>query len=324
MDLAIEHGHAEVAKRLLILGADFPSNFSASPSVLRKMKEAPFLEMFKEETSRRHALAERIKNGQLDEVNRLLDSGVSPNALLVYRQQYPLLLAVQAGHLSIVHTLLEHGANMDCLGGEYGTLDSALHLAARSGHLLIVQMLLEYGHNINITNYKGSTALHLAVQHKQHEVMAFLLTQKHIELNKCDKNAHTPLHLALLAGEEGMALNLLNAGADPAFSKGSANILCYAIRADLTTVVKELLAHPRVNVLSGGDGKDLPPPSEVAILNGNMEIITMLREKIAEVRGIPASNAVSSSAFFQPAPAQTALPVAGNSFVQKQSAVSLS
>ncbi|MGQ3890570.1 ankyrin repeat domain-containing protein [Legionella sp. CNM-4043-24] len=323
LDLAIEHGHVEVAKRLLSHGADFPSDYSSPTSVRRKIKETPFLELFNDEISRRQALAEKIQSGQLDEVNQLLDSGVSPNARCFRLHQPPLVPAVKAGHLSIVQTLLEHGADVDCW-----VRRSPFHLAARSGHLLIVQMLLNYGQNINMTNYNDRTALHLAVRYKQHEVMAFLLTQKHIELNKCDKNAHTPLHLALLAGEEGMALSLLNAGADPAFSKGSANILCYAIRADLTTVVKELLAHPRVNVLSGGDGKDLPPPSEVAILNGNMEIMAMLRAKIAEVRGIPltgtASNAVSSSAFFQPAPAQSALPVAGNSFVQKQSAVSLS
>jgi hypothetical protein len=97
------------------------------------------------------------------------------------------------------------------------TQDSyGLLAAASAGKSQVVKMYLESGRNPNLRNSSGQSALHLAVQHGQRNVVRLLTKTYNADVSLCDAEGQTALHLAIMhCGEKKDIIEmLLQRGAD--------------------------------------------------------------------------------------------------------------
>jgi ankyrin repeat protein len=146
--------------------------------------------------------------GHKEVVILLLDAGFSPNSQ-DYRNQTPLHGAANQGHNDLIDLLISKGANVKavcinkktCLheaakNGMMMTVrhlvkffkniinntttegETALHIAAIFGHLPVIQELVAAKADVSITNNYNKTALDLAVEYRQTEIVEFLQNHK--------------------------------------------------------------------------------------------------------------------------------------------------
>src|SRR5260221_10156457 len=79
----------------------------------------------------------------------------------------PLHTASRHGHLGVVLSLLDHGADVNAKMQGHST---ALHLASEYGHLEIVEALLEQGASIGVQNEDGWTPSQVAARFRERKV----------------------------------------------------------------------------------------------------------------------------------------------------------
>ena len=65
-------------------------------------------------------------------------------------------------HLLVAQRLIEHGADVDAVGGDL--MATPLLWAVRPGHLAMCRILIQAGASANVRDRQGFTALHLAAQ----------------------------------------------------------------------------------------------------------------------------------------------------------------
>jgi len=123
----------------------------------------------------------------------------------------PLFPAAEAGAVSVVRTLLAHGAQVNATNGD---CETPLHAAARNGNPEIVRLLLEHGAGPYLPNrYMGDSALHVAASNG-HAVAVALLLAAGVPVNSTNCVADTPLHLAAKSADYETLAVLLAHGAD--------------------------------------------------------------------------------------------------------------
>jgi ankyrin repeat protein len=88
-----------------------------------------------------------------------------------------------------------------------------LLVAASTGEKEQLQMLLEKGSNISETDCLGKTALHLAVENSDLEMIKFLLEDEKLDVNVRSSQNQTGLHLACYHGNLSVIQNLIDKGA---------------------------------------------------------------------------------------------------------------
>ena len=115
-------------------------------------------------------LFEAAKNGDLQDVTKLVGLGVDVNAVDKYGDT-TLHLATENGHAAIVEYLVTRGADVNTIN-EDG--DTALHWAAYCGHAAIVELLVSNGADMTAVNKGGDTALHLAARYGHQEIAHYL------------------------------------------------------------------------------------------------------------------------------------------------------
>lgn len=71
-----------------------------------------------------------------------------------------------------------------------------LHMAAMAGHVDIARILLQKGEKVDSSTREGHTALHMAVEARQDQVIELLLGSGASINAKTAKTGETPLHLA--------------------------------------------------------------------------------------------------------------------------------
>lgn len=117
-------------------------------------------------------LVSSAQTGSTEDVQILLDAGVSPNT--VYGPHgYALHAACANGHISTAQILLEAGARVDALGGVMGY---ALHAACLSGSSLLVLLLIAWGADIHAGVTTFGYPLHVAAANGDVKTMALLLS----------------------------------------------------------------------------------------------------------------------------------------------------
>lgn len=116
-------------------------------------------------------LYEAAVENDINEINRLLDSGAKINMQDEVIDRTALMGAIYEGSLEAVKLLLKRGANTELIDNMYNT---ALLAAVASGYAKdskvrvmtdIVKELLNYGANINFKNKYGHTPINLASSH---------------------------------------------------------------------------------------------------------------------------------------------------------------
>jgi ankyrin repeat protein len=85
----------------------------------------------------------------------------------------PLLLAAFYGRPQIAEILLKAGADVNAPG--FKDLDPPLNIAAIHGYVDVVKVLLAHGANVNAQNLSHETALDLARQNQQTDVISVLI-----------------------------------------------------------------------------------------------------------------------------------------------------
>lgn len=144
-----------------------------------------------------YPLHSAIRDGDLDELKRLLSTGQANVNATDNNGCCPLVIATKLRHLDIVQILLQHHAYIDATDNNGWT---TLHFAATSNCLDIVQMLLKHKANINAANQHGRTALYFAVDNYYLDIVQELLKHNDININATAKSGWTVLHCAATMG----------------------------------------------------------------------------------------------------------------------------
>lgn len=122
-----------------------------------------------------------IKNNNIQMVELLLSAGANPN--LANYNVKPLSYAAQQGYTVIVTLLLKLKANINAI--DYATHYTALHWAILNNHTETAQELLKNSKiAINIKTHQGETALDLAKQYNNQEI-----------IDELNKREYRPMHI---------------------------------------------------------------------------------------------------------------------------------
>lgn len=195
-----------------------------------------------------------IRQNYFEQVCRLLEQGISPNA----RDEYgkPVLQeAISCRKNKIAHLLLDNGADPNAAYhnpfaiGNIGAVVGPLHVAANVGDLEMVTVLVERGANIHGVEGQSETPLHFAMAGFGSGIVEYLL-EHGADPNATDCSGYTPLLLGAARGLFGEAKNLLKFGAavDAQNVKGWTS-LHFAAEKGLDYAVKLLLeagANPNI------------------------------------------------------------------------------
>ena len=173
------------------------------------------------------------RTGAVEAVRLLASHGADLNAREHTRGQTALMWAVAQQHPDVVETLVALGADVQARSAPQprrihtrtagfnptGVIDTVLGsntpilFAARQGNLDATRLLVAAGADVNDTAATGTSALVVAA-HSGHTGLALFLLDQGADPNAAEAG-YTALHAATLRGDETLAAALLARGADP-------------------------------------------------------------------------------------------------------------
>ncbi|MCA8993723.1 MAG: ankyrin repeat domain-containing protein [Planctomycetaceae bacterium] len=205
------------------------------------------------------------QNGSEAVVKLLLDAGAHADTELPGGET-ALMTAARTGKVGAVSALISHGADVNAKERRNQT---AIMWAAAEGNADVVATLIDAGADYKIPLPSGFTPFFFAIRQGHADVVKLFLA-KGIDINDTmnveraarngPANGTTALHLAVENGHFELALELLNAGADPNASK-----VGYTALHAMTWVRKPIR----------GDGD--PPP----IGSGKISSLELVRQLVA-------------------------------------------
>lgn len=210
-------GHAAVVEELL----GFAESLDKKVFIDQIMKEARddkirgLLSSKREKVSRCQDDADFMlacKQGQQEEVERLCQSGISPN-IEDAAGQCPLSISVERGDVEMVKLLLSHGASVKVMYNDKTLVLLALD-ALMIRHIwencenwrIIIEILVQWG-------APTTGALYGAVFINDLRVLQILI-RNGVQIDEIYRSGETALHLAARMGHEAAMVSLLNAGAN--------------------------------------------------------------------------------------------------------------
>lgn len=149
-----------------------------------------------------------VLEGDEEKVRQALLKQESPNQTANNGQPL-LIVAVRAGHLPVVETLLKGGARIDAVDPEGF---SALMRATEKGDVDIAELLLRRNASTRVQNRQGQTVLMIAAARGQAEIVRLLLEKK-AEPNSRDFTGRTALGYARQNNRGSIEAMLRKAGA---------------------------------------------------------------------------------------------------------------
>lgn len=130
-----------------------------------------FTNPFCEAAPTAHDFNQAIIQGDLSKVKTIIAQGFDVNEI-ENRQFMPLHVAVGNHKIDIINYLLDQGANINIVMGEY----TALHIAVQHNRADLVGLLLARGANVNIQErFSGTTPLHRALKYKLLDIAKLLM-----------------------------------------------------------------------------------------------------------------------------------------------------
>lgn len=140
----------------------------------------------------KNLLIDAAKRGDTAAVKAQLKKGINLNAKENDKGATALIVASIFGHVDVVQTLLEKGADIDAHRKDGGT---ALILASIYGNYDVVKALLAKGADVNAKANNGATALIMASD-KNHLAIVNALINKGANVNAKENNGATALMMA--------------------------------------------------------------------------------------------------------------------------------
>ena len=135
-----------------------------------------------------------IKQGDIDQVRKLLEDGADPNKTNTYGT-FPLFIAILNKQFKIFELLLKHSDINVNQANSYGY--TVLIHAAHHGYTDVVKLLLNHQNiDVNQANNNGYTALNWAAYKGHIDVVKLLLKRKDIDVNQANNDGETALYWA--------------------------------------------------------------------------------------------------------------------------------
>ncbi|XP_066524233.1 ankyrin repeat and SOCS box protein 15 isoform X2 [Hoplias malabaricus] len=160
-----------------------------------------------------------IQAGLVDIVRTLLEHGASPHRTN-RKNDTPLLLAVRTDAYDIVLTLLARGAQVNQVCRKKWT---AMHEAAKVGCIDSLKLLLQHGGEVSETDECGMTPMGIAAEYAQAEVLD-LLIHNGADVNAQAPNGDSVLYEAAGSGNPDCIDLLLQNGANPNIANFSSQL----------------------------------------------------------------------------------------------------
>ena len=185
------------------------------------------------------SLLRASRQGDFEELARLLARPEATAALVGPRGHTPLHLAVSGGHRRAAELLIDHGAPVDARDDDQET---PLYEAIARDRLESARLLLQRGAAVSLPAAGGDAPLHLAVRRNATAFVELLLDHG-AEIEGRNRKDWTPLYLAVEVGSDEAALLLIDRGANVNSRNdvGSWAPLVRAIRNRDLTVVRRLV-----------------------------------------------------------------------------------
>jgi ankyrin repeat protein len=141
----------------------------------------------------------KAMHGNLKAVKKLIDDGADVNAATTdYSNRTSLMFASLKGHLEVARLLIKHGANVNAATTDTG--DTSLMFASLKGHLEVVRLLIDKGANVNAAHH-GMTSL-MWTSYRGHLEVARLLIKNGANINARNHDGQTAIDIAEERGNE--------------------------------------------------------------------------------------------------------------------------
>ena len=207
-------------KKLLGTGLQHACIGGDSRIVERLIDEGAVLDYYSQGTPKTNALCIALQHRNTTITKLLLDRGASPSLALDADVRFPLHSTILDGHedaLSLVQILLEHGADVDLVDAQNMT---AIALAVEKENSEVVRLLLRKNAKTTLwlpTEYGTTNILVLATKFQTTPVKSFemvqLMLEHGLDVNSLNAGDETPLWWAAKNGNLDVAKLLLANGA---------------------------------------------------------------------------------------------------------------
>ena len=144
-------------------------------------------------------------------VELVLNDGVDINALASHNDYTALLQASRSSSIQFIETLIDLGADVDIQRTE--SKATPVLSATKWNNYLAASLFLRYGTKVNVQVNDGKTPLHWAVI-LGNENLVRLLLQHNADVNIQDTGGYTPLHQLVKEGNTNLVRLLLEHNAD--------------------------------------------------------------------------------------------------------------
>ena len=135
------------------------------------------------------------RTGSVEAVELLLGRGADPNIPDAWKAQTAVMWAAAENHVSVVETLIAHGADADAAATSGET---PLLFAVQLGHDATVRALLAAGADVTVTSPAGAPLTHVAAG-AGHPALGPLLLDHGLDSNAVDKQGQSALHAVVEA-----------------------------------------------------------------------------------------------------------------------------
>lgn len=137
--------------------------------------------------------------------------------------------------------------------------ETSLFKAAEHGCYFAAEELLRLEADVNVTNVAGKTALHIAAENGHNKICELLLLDPRVQMNKTNRNGHTPLFAAAANSCYYAAHVLIKEYADPTIrDRHKRTPLHAAARNASLLIMKDILRDGRADVDAADENGNTP------------------------------------------------------------------
>lgn len=224
------------------------------------------------------ALFGAASSGNLAEVTRLLAAGANPNVIFLNRAHMETAAIIEAAlnnHTDVIRRLVEGGADPD-IRGSYNNTALTNILGMRnymSANKNTIQTLIDVGINLDAQTRDGSTALMIAIEYQNNDIVTLLLDAG-ANPNIQDSHGNSALLDVLTYDKDNLVKRLLEEGANPNLANRSGTTAIMMAGHTNKEVVQALLdAGADVNVI---DAWGKSPLIHVAEFSKSLDVIRLI------------------------------------------------